>query len=301
MSLATSLDIGILSFSLLVFIALISLVIYVIAYREYEFNRIWRSRLLLLAFVILFTITLSLSNLHWLPQQISPGRGRRVACGVFSFLNHCCFFPLFVATLMGFLRAVSDSSALLSLHPNRGVLWRSFKYSAPVIALGLVNIFTAAFASDISFFLTYGEESGYCVESSYFSILGAGFSAAMFAMLLPVTGLCCAGNEAERPRLNVTHSARVRTLPFFLIGFILVYVISILQPYVTDNGLLALKYVTFVALLVFVFVYLYYFVLAPLREASVFPLMRGTLTMRHGEFTDASHSEELADLVNATP
>jgi hypothetical protein len=196
---------------------------------------------------------------------------------------------------MGFLRAVSDSSALLSLHPNRGVLWRSVKYSLPVIVLGLVNLFIAVFAPDISFFSTYSEDSGYCVESSYYSILGVAFSAAMFLMLLPVTGLCCAGNEAERPRLNVTHRARVRTLPFFLIGFILVHVVSIFQPYVSDTALVILKCVAFIALLVFVFVYLYYFVFAPIREASVVPLMRGTLTMRHGEFTDASREEALVE------
>jgi hypothetical protein len=305
MSLETSLDITVLIFSILIFAALVALVVYVIVYREYEFNRIWRSRLFLLTLVILFTITLSLSNLHWLPRQITSEKGRAVTCGFLSFLNHCFLFPLFVATLMGFLRAVNDSSALLSLHPNRGVIARALQYSLPIIVLGTVNIFIAAFASNISFFSTYSEESGCCVESSYFSILGAGFSAVMFAMLLPVTGLFCAGNEAERPRLNVTHSARVRALPFYLIGFILVHVISIFEPYASDTALRVLKYLTSVAMLVFVFVYLYYFIFAPLREASVFPLMRGTLTMRHGEFTDASRDEELAEqsveFVNTAP
>jgi hypothetical protein len=305
MSLEASLDIAVLAFSILVLIASISLAISVVIYREYEFNRLWRSRVFLLTAVALFTITLSLSNLHWFPQQIRSEDGRRITCGVLSFFAHCFFFPLFAATLVGFLRSVSDSSALLSVHANRLIVCHSFRCSLPIILLGLANVFIAWFAPSISFFSTYREARGYCVESSYYSLLGAGFSAAMFAMLLPVTGLCCAGNDAESPRLNVTHRARVRALPFGLIPFILLYGVSTSQPYAGQTSLLILKHTAFVGLLVFVFVYLYYFVFVPIRETSLFPLLRGTLTMRHGEFADASRAEvlieESSDLANTRP
>jgi hypothetical protein len=185
---------------------------------------------------------------------------------------------------MGLIHSLADSSALLSTHPNRGVLGRAFKYCAPVLFLGLVNVILPLVGIHIEFFATYDSDDGYCDESSYVSILLTLFSIIIFIRVIVVTGLCSRQDNATRPRLNILHMQRIRRLCLNVIPFILFESVSILFPYVSNPIPIVLRCIVFVGLIACLFVYLYYFILAPLREASIVILLRGNLTMRHGQF-----------------
>jgi hypothetical protein len=153
-----------------------------------------------------------------------------------------------------------------------------------VLFLGLVNIILPLFGVHIQFFATYNREDGYCDESSYISILLTLFSIIVFIRVVAVTGLCSRDDDATRPRLNVLHMQRIKRLCLNVIPFIVLECASILFPYVSSPAPIILRHIVFIGLVACLFVYLHYFIMAPLREASVVVLLRGNLTMRHGRF-----------------
>jgi energy-converting hydrogenase Eha subunit A len=290
-----ALDVATLILTVLLTIFLCVLGGYVVSYRELEFNRMWRTRLFLVFLVLLFTLALCLSTVHWFPDRFATAHGRAIACGIATWACQCLFLPLFLAIVVGLINSLADSSALLSAHPNRGVLSRAFKYCTPVLLLGLVNVILPVFGVDIAFFATYGREDGYCDASSYVAILLTLFYVLIFIRVIAVTGLC-RGEDATRPRLNVIHMRRIKRLCLNVIPFIILECISIMFPYVSRPIHIVFRYIVFIGLIACLVVYLYHFIMAPLREASVVILRRGDLTMRHGRFMRRfSHRDSPSD------
>jgi hypothetical protein len=279
-------DIAIILFASLFVIFLFTVAFFVIKYREYEFNRIWRTRLLLLFIVLLFAISFVLTILHWFPNQFASVNHRFVACSITEFIHSCALLPFFLAAILGFVRALADSSALLSAHPNRGVLLGAVIWTSPIAAAGIVNIVMASVGTDITFFHGYDESGEQCVVSPYYGTLLTVFTITLFVVLLPQTGLCFQGDDLTKPRLNVLHRARSRRLPLFMIAFILIGPLSIGAWYMPDPWPRLVGYIDWVVSLVILTIYLYYFIVAPLWESTEVQLLRGSLTLRHGVFLD---------------
>jgi hypothetical protein len=265
---------------------------YVVKYREFEFNRMWRTRLLMVFLVLFFTLSLALTCLNWFPRRFASDHVRWVACGASFWAAQCCFLPLFLAIVMGLIRSLADSSALLSTHPNRGVLKRAFLYSGGVFVLGFVNVLLPISNVRAGFFSPYFDEREICVQSSYVSVLLMIYTIVIFSYALSAAGLCCSRNDAARPRLNLVHMKRIKRLAFFMVPFIILEVLSIAFPHLPGTAMLVLRYIVYVGLLACLFVYLYYFVIAPLRESAVIVLLRGNLTMRHGRFIGPPDGDE---------
>jgi hypothetical protein len=264
----------------------------VFSYRELEFNRMWRTRLFLVSLVLFFTLTLSLSSLHWFPDRFVTVGGRSIACGMVTWACHCVFLPLFLAIVIGLIHLLADSSALLSTHPNRRVLRRAFRYCLPVLFLGLVNVVLALAGVDVGLFATYDRNDGYCEESSYLSILLTLFLIIIFIRVVAVTGHCSRGDNATRPRLNILHMQRIRRLSLNVIPFIIFEGVSVISRPIP----IVLRGIVFVGFIACLFVYLYYFIIAPLREASVAGLPRGNLLTRREKFLrGVTHRETASD------
>jgi hypothetical protein len=265
--------------------------VFIVKYREFEFNRMWRTRLFMVFLVMFFTFSLALTCLNWFPARFDTDRIRWVACSVGFWAAQCYFLPLFLAIVMGLIRSLADSSALLSTHPNRGVLTRAFLYSGCVFLLGFVNVLLPVFDVHVSFFSPYFKEREICCQSSYVSVLLMIYTIVIFSYALSAAGLCCSGNDAARPRLNLLHMRRIRRLAFFMVPFIILEVLSIAFPYLPGTAALVLRHIVFLGLLICLFVYLYFFIIAPLRESAEVVLLRGLLTMRHGRFIEPPDAE----------
>jgi hypothetical protein len=279
-------DIVILIAAILFLIFLLIIAFFVVKYREYEFNRIWRTRLLLLCIVFVFEIAFALTILHWFPTRFDTLKKRSVACSISSFLHNCLFLPFFLSTILGFVKALADSSALLSPHPNRGVLSRALLYTAPMAVVGIVNIVIVATGSDLRFFQSYYDEGEQCVVSPFYGVLTTVFTILLFLAFLSQSGLCFKADDLTKPRLNVIHRRRTRRLPLFVIPFILVGIISIIGHYVKDPWPSVIGYISCVICVAVMTIYLYYFIIAPLRESMQVQLLRGNLTLRHGAYLD---------------
>jgi drug/metabolite transporter (DMT)-like permease len=112
------------------------------------------------------------------------------------------------------------------------------------------------------------------------------FTIVLFIALLLQSGLCFKGDDLTKPRLNVLHRRRTRRLPLFVIPFILIGIISIVEEYVSGDWPTAIGYVACVVCVAVMTIYLYYFIIAPLRESTQVQLLRGNLTQRHGVYLD---------------
>jgi hypothetical protein len=182
------------------------------------------------------------------------------------------------------MKALADSSALLSAHPNRGVLCRALLFTAPMALAGAANIVIAVLGDEISFFRAYDKKAKQCIVSAYYATLTTVFTIALFIALLPQSGLCFKGDDLTKPRLNVFHRQRTRRLPLFMIPFIMVGTVSIAGEYLTDPWPTIIGYVACAVSTAVMTIYLYYFIVAPLRESTQVQLLRGNLTQRHGAF-----------------
>jgi hypothetical protein len=277
-------DIVLLTLGILFALFLLVTAFFVIRYREYEFNRIWRTRLFLLVIVLLLTTSFLLTVLHWYPSRFAHSNGRSLACSISEFVHNCLLLPFFLSTMMGFVRALGDSSALLSEHPNRGVLCRALIYTIPIALLGIANIVLVAVRQEIRFFRVYSENEEECVISPFYGTLFTVFAVIVFVSLLQRSGLCFRSNDLMAPRLNAVHRQRRRKLPLFMVPFILIGAVSIAGPFLDDPWPRIIGYIACVLGVLVVTIYLYYFILAPLKEASDARLLRGNLTQRHGNF-----------------
>jgi peptidoglycan/LPS O-acetylase OafA/YrhL len=155
-----------------------------------------------------------------------------------------------------------------------------------MVVVGIVNIIIAATASDPPFFRSYYDDTEHCVISPYCSILTTVFTIALFIALVSQSGLCFKGDDLTKPRLNVIHRRRNRRLPLFVIPFILIGVLSIVGNYVSDPWPTIIGYIACVICVAVMTIYLYYFIIAPLRESMQVRLLRGNLTQRHGAYLD---------------
>jgi hypothetical protein len=70
-----------------------------------------------------------------------------------------------------------------------------------------------------------------------------------------------------------------------MIPFIISAIFGIIDAYFSGRGQLALVYVEELLTILGMGSYLFYLVVIPIREASVVPLMRGSVTMRHGQYS----------------
>jgi hypothetical protein len=194
--------------------------------------------------------------------------------------------PFFLSIIIGLVKAVTDSSAMLSDHPNRGILSRSFLYTAPIAVAGVINIVLAAYKENISFFMGYSDDQEQCIVSPYYSALIAIFSAVVFLMLRSTLGVCSRDDEVDGPYLNIHHHDRIKKLPLFVILFIGCGILSVGGPYLPEPGPRLVNSFSCIISVVVMVVYLYYLVIAPLREGSRVILPRGSLTLRHGVYLD---------------
>ena len=249
--------------------------------KEYEFNKLWRTRLFLCVLAILFTLLLAVSNIRWIVQQIKELKFRRISCSLFSYVRQCFALPLFLAVVSSLAFTLVNSDVLESRHPNGLIVKRGLLWTLSMILVGLVNVFLSVFKADMIFFQTYDEDEGFCIESPFYSVISVIFPLGLMIAILRYTVCAKPG-----PVLHEGHAVRMRRLPFLMIPFIIAAGTGVPQEFLSGVPQLALKYVEAVLYLMFVVVYLNYVVLRPAVEAKASKLLRGTITRRHGNFIE---------------
>ena len=251
----------------------------VVKNREYEFNRLWRTRLFLCVLAVLFTVLMALSNLRWIAQQIANLKTQRLTCSVFSYLRQCFVLPIFLSLIASLALSLVNAKIMETEHPNRFVIKRALLWAVALIVVGLVNIFVSIFKNDLTFFVTFDENEGHCIESPFYAVVSMLFSLILMSVVMHCT--VCAKNQIP---LNNSHRGRMRTLVFLMIPFCIIAAASIAQEFVSGAGQLALKYLEAGLYVVFMGVYVGVVVLLPTREARKAGLIRGYVTNRHGEY-----------------
>ena len=268
----------------------------VVRNKEYEFNMLWRTRLFLCVLAILFTVLMALSNLRRIVQQIANLKTQRLTCSVFSYLRQCFVLPIFLSVIASLALSLVNAKITETEHPNRFVMKRALLWAVALIAVGLANIFVSIFKNDLTFFVTFDEKEGHCIESPFYAAVSLLFSIILMSVVLHRT--ICGRRKAEE--WNRSHRGRIRRLVFLMIPFCIIAAASIPQEFVSGTAQLVLKYLEAGLYVVFMVVYVHCLVLLPTMEARKVGLVRGSVTTWHEEplhpADEQEHESELENL-----
>ena len=160
----------------------------------------------------------------------------------------------------------------------------------------LENIFVSIFKNDLTFFVTFDEKEGHCIESPFYAAVSLLFSIILMSVVLHRT--ICGRRKAEE--WNRSHRGRIRRLVFLMIPFCIIAAASIPQEFVSGTAQLVLKYLEAGLYVVFMVVYVHCLVLLPTMEARKVGLVRGSVTTWHEEplhpADEQEHESELENL-----
>lgn len=279
------------------FIFLVSCIVvisFVVKYRELEFNRLWRTRFFITILLIVYSLLSALSNLKWYPRQFNSSEDRSVACCTVNYFQQMFVFPFFLSINTYLLQCSMNLKLIQQDRPNRTVFFHSLLYVIFPAALGLVNLILVAFKHDITFFVSYDEDEQSCVDSSYFQVI-----IILFIVFMLVILSLSIKNKLSTSGINMYHRIQIKRFPYCYIPLIIIFGISIIEPYVNGTVQIVFRFIDFILTIVFMFVFLYLLVFKPTTEAANNPLRRGHITKRHGvieSLKDNINSDELEDI-----
>lgn len=288
------LDIITLIIAFIFLVACIIVISFVTKYRELEFNRLWRTRFFITILLLLYSLLSALSNLKWYPRQFNSVNNKSAACCASNYLHQSFIFPFFISIVTYLLQCSMNLELVQQDNPNRTVLFKSFIYIILPLFLGLINLILVGFKPNVVFFVSYDKDEGTCVKSSFYQVITI-----LFIIFLLVILILSLKNKLNTSGINIYHRNRLRRFPYFYIPLIIISIICIAEPYIGGTAQIIFKFLDFILNTVFMFVFIYFLVIKPTKEAANDPLRRGHITKRHGvieEVTENINSEILDDL-----
>lgn len=279
------------------FIFLVSCIVvisFVVKYRELEFNRLWRTRLFITILLLIYSLLSALSNLNWYPRQFQSENNKSVACCAVNYFHQMIVFPFFISINTYLLQCSMNLKLIQQDRPNRTVFLHSLLYVICPAILGLVNLILVGFKHDVIFFVSYDEDEKTCIDSSYYQVI-----VILFIIFMLVILCLSIKNKLSTSGINKHHRTQLKRFPYCYIPLIIIFAISIVEPYVGGTAQIVFKFIDYVLTTVFMSIFLYRLVLKPTAEAANNPLQRGHITKRHGvieSIEENINSEELDDL-----
>jgi hypothetical protein len=162
--------------------------------------------------------------------------------------------------------------------------------------VGCGNLVVSWIDPDLIFFITYVEDPGYCITSSYYSTCTFLFSFFKLIGMCRLADICFSSKDSFRTGLNRRHQDRVRKFPFLIVPFVVVSAASIGEGFLPDDWSIWVRYAESFLTIIFMNFFLCFLVVIPIKEALRFPLKRGSLTKRHGKWKDVEDSFEDLDV-----
>lgn len=272
------LDIVTLIFIILYAIFFIGVIGFIVSNRNNEFNRIWRTRTMIVTTALIFTIAIGIGNLHWFTRQVGNSHQCSIGCSILSFIHSGFLFPFFIAFVTSLIQAATSVKTLKSGKPNRFICSKTVIYTSIPILISLLELFLAVFKDDIPFFTTYDLDEQVCTTSSYISTIDLILCIIMMILMFK------ANDFFNKTGLNNVHQQRVKIFPFLIIPMMVLSVLSIITPFIGGVGLIALKYILFLLFPGSTIPYIAVLIIIPIYEAGEEFLPRGSITKRHGKY-----------------
>ena len=272
-----ALDIFSLVLAVVYLIICLVIISFVVRYRENEFNRLWRLRMILVILTLLESLVSCLTNMKWFPRQISSTRDKYTFCSLTTYFQQMIFETTFLTIITRMILSITNIDMLASSTPNEDIGGKIFFYLLFPVALGVVNLIISCVKYDVVFFTTYDEDELSCVESSYYQVVFAVYVIALMVMIF--TSM----KNIRTSGLNVHHQKKIKIIPFLFIPFLILCVLSLVQPYVGSTVQIVFKFIDYICTPIFMLVLIGVLVIKPIWEANQYPLERGNITMRHGK------------------
>lgn len=249
---------------------------FVAKYRELEFNRFWRLRVFLVTLLLLHALLSALSNLKWFPRQFTSLKTKSISCCVSNFFHQMIFYPFFLSIVTVLLKSSTQFSLIKEKRPNRHIIYHAIMIFLIPALLGIANIILLIFKTDILCFVSFDTDTHVCVAPGNYEFITIVFTVILILFLL----LSFKKNLSESG-INLHHQNQLRKIPFLYLPFIVVFAVTIAEPFVSEKVQFFFRYFYFVFSNVFMLVLIYVLVIKPTRESAQNPLERGHITARH--------------------
>jgi hypothetical protein len=246
--------------------------------KEIEFNRMWRTRLFVVFCALLFSVAYTAGNLNIFGKQLNKDNGPKICCA-FSLVEFGFFYNLFVFYILTVLRLVTSLDTLDTINPNKLVLKYMFYSFLPGFLICIGIYLAMFFVGNKSLLSTFDEDDNVCYTSSAYSI----FSLIIIVIIIIIN--CRMKNTKVFMILNTSQQNMVSEFPLWMIIFIVGSIASAFSQYLSDTYRFIAELVTSLIYNFGFCVFIFYLVHKPIKESLKYPIIRGTITKRHQQFT----------------
>ena len=266
--------------------------------KELEFNRMWRTRYLIVTLALIFALLYPIGNFRCLGEKIQEESADSI-CSIFSLFQFSFAENLFLFSIIAIMKLAASVVALDTHNPNKAVIRKMIFPSLPGFIVGLVVLICSILFKPTVVVSSYDKDDSVCYTSNLTSTYSFVISLAILIFLVHTRRRMSKEDKSPYSILNRTHKEMVRKLVYWMIFFVLGSLVSEFVPFFDDKFRWIFQIVTEILLNCGFTAFVYYLVQRPIKESLEVPLLRGSITLRHDHYlNELSEENEQKDAQN---
>ena len=246
--------------------------------RELEFNRIWRTRALMILLCIFYAIFACFSNITIFPKFFKKKSQRAIACNASAFLQNGLCLPFYISIVISLARIATTSETLSSENPNKQIMKKMIKYSILPLILCIGTTVSSMIKYEVRGLRAYIPDEDSCTTPTISAGIVFLFGVIGFFIMLKTFDIF------NKTGLNRIHLKRVYHFPTMLLPFLFSIIVSGVEEFFSNWIFIIAQTASILLAHIGFIIYNFNLIQKPLKEASIDKIYRGSITMRHHAF-----------------